>query len=116
VNNNCLQPRTLEFGVTRTPCPCTVYLPNAIRPGTDDLNASLRLFSSCPVASQHLTVYNRWGGVMFEGTTPDAGWNGRSKGRLVEPGVYFAIARYELTDQGRTIQTGTVTQTITVVR
>ncbi|MCH5328026.1 MAG: gliding motility-associated C-terminal domain-containing protein [Coprobacter sp.] len=38
-------------------------------------------------------IYNRWGVEMFHFEDPAKGWDGRYRGRLVEPGVYFYVIR-----------------------
>ncbi len=115
-NRNCLQPRAFEFGVERTDCPCAVYLPNIIQPDAGNGNAALRLFGSCPPQSLRLTVYNRWGGIVFQSDAIDAAWDGRTGGRTVEPGVYLAVAQYEFMDEGGNTQSGTLAQDVLVVR
>ncbi|NDV68392.1 gliding motility-associated C-terminal domain-containing protein [Dysgonomonas sp. 25] len=37
------------------------------------------------------TIFNRWGVKLFQFTDPDKGWDGRYKGKRVNPGVYFYV-------------------------
>lgn len=41
------------------------------------------------VSKFKMVIYNRWGRVVYNGTNPDEGWNGRINGKKAEPGVYF---------------------------
>jgi hypothetical protein len=43
-----------------------------------------------------MKIVNRWGGVVFESSDPDYGWNGRehNTGRLSQNGVYVYIVRF----------------------
>ncbi|HSV76941.1 MAG TPA: gliding motility-associated C-terminal domain-containing protein [Bacteroidales bacterium] len=58
-------------------------LPNAFTPDGDGIND---LFGE----GVHLTIFNRWGLLVYEGTT---GWDGTHKGRNVSPGTYYYIWR-----------------------
>lgn len=37
------------------------------------------------------TIFNRWGNKLYEWTNPDEGWDGKYKGKYVNPGVYFYV-------------------------
>jgi gliding motility-associated-like protein len=58
-------------------------LPNAFTPDGDGIND---LFGE----GVHLTIFNRWGLLVYEGTT---GWDGTHNGRNVSPGTYYYIWR-----------------------
>jgi gliding motility-associated-like protein len=73
------------------------FLPNAFTPDGDGLNdvfkgsgimAGARDFS--------LTIWNRWGALLFETDNPDQGWNGTlmNTGQAVQSGVYVCLVRY----------------------
>jgi len=57
--------------------------PNAFTPDGDGIND---LFG----AGLHLTIFNRWGLLVYEGTN---GWDGTHNGRNVSPGTYYYIWR-----------------------
>lgn len=74
------------------------FLPNAFTPNEDGLNElflgkgffrGLRNF--------RMTVWTRWGDLVFETDDPTEGWNGRynNAGALLPPGVYVYQIRYE---------------------
>lgn len=66
-----------------------VYVPNAFTPDKDGLNdvfkPSLDGFS---IWEYELTIWDRWGEMIFETTDPDAAWDGLCGGSLVQNGVY----------------------------
>ena len=43
-----------------------------------------------------MTIWNRWGELIFETTDPNQGWNGRKNGvgDVVQNGVYLVRAEY----------------------
>jgi hypothetical protein len=94
-----------------------VYIPNAFAPSS--ANAEERTFKlyGVNIASDglELTVYNRWGNVVFSSRSYEqitrVGWDGRNQATQADepPGVYTYALRGTL-NTGRSIQrTGTVT-------
>ncbi|MCU4173659.1 gliding motility-associated C-terminal domain-containing protein [Carboxylicivirga sp. N1Y90] len=47
------------------------------------------------VAKFNMLIYNRWGRMVYKGTNPAEGWDGRINGRKAEPGVYFYMIEAE---------------------
>ena len=39
----------------------------------------------------HMTIYNRWGEIIFETKDLNKGWNGNSNGIPQPPGIYFYV-------------------------
>ncbi len=71
---------------------CPEYeLPNVITPGGDGLNDFFRPFPYRYVESIQLSIYNRWGQLVFETTDPDINWDGSYilNGKQLKSGVYF---------------------------
>lgn len=67
------------------------YVPNAITPDGDLFNESFfPVFTSgVDPLDYHLTIFNRWGEIIFESYNFDYGWNGHyGDGGLVQDGVY----------------------------
>lgn len=65
-----------------------ILLPNAFSPNNDGINDEL-----CPLLTglsgdYKFHIYNRWGQLVFETTTPGTCWNGKFKGQDAEIGVY----------------------------
>jgi gliding motility-associated-like protein len=74
---------------------CPIYeLPNVFTPGGDGYNDFFTpIYPYRYVQDIDMTIYNRWGQVMFETTDPDIRWDGKSQmnGKQVPSGVYFYI-------------------------
>ncbi|MBQ9254430.1 MAG: choice-of-anchor L domain-containing protein [Bacteroidales bacterium] len=71
----------------------TIYFPNAIESGTDDI--TLSVFQPRGTMEWfRLDIYNRWGTKIFEGKDNE-GWNGRlSSGELAPQGTYVYDCYY----------------------
>lgn len=89
------------------------YVPNAFTPNNDHLNHTFKpIFTSgFDLYDYHLTIFNRWGEILFESYNSDIGWNGSYiDGELVEGGVYvWAIEFGESKTDKRNFITGHVT-------
>lgn len=70
---------------------CQVDLPNIFSPNFDRINDEW--CSALPVCAeeQRLTIFDRWGGVLFHVTGQDVCWDGFSNGKPVNPGVYVYL-------------------------
>ena len=93
-----------------------VYIPNAFTPNNDNINDVFQVFTGRGVrALNHMRIYDRWGNVMFEiealnfDDSGSAGWNGESKGRMVDPGVYIYTVEVEFIDDTTLTYRGEVT-------
>lgn len=79
-----------------------VYFPTAISPNGDGQNDAFRPYFGPGVRSVRLLqVFDRWGGLLFEGQGEGAEWNGMQAGVAAGAGNYLFSARLELLD-GRT--------------
>ena len=80
------------------------YAPNAFSPNADGHNDYFTIYGGIEVASiVSLTIFNRWGGVLYEGNNLMSGnelqgWNGFVKGEAADQGVYVWIARIRFID------------------
>ncbi|MBO7464958.1 MAG: gliding motility-associated C-terminal domain-containing protein, partial [Bacteroidales bacterium] len=67
-----------------------IYIPNSFVPESDI--AENRIFRpvlySVPASEYLLTIFDRWGQVVFETRNPEEGWDGRIKGLPARMGVY----------------------------
>lgn len=74
---------------------CPEYqLPNVFSPNSDGFNDAFQPFPYKFVESVDFKVFNRWGGLVFETTDPDLGWDGQHKdsGEPVTDGTYYYTA------------------------
>lgn len=70
-----------------------IYLPNAFTPNDDGQNDILYLRGNL-IDEMYLAIYNRWGELVFESTSPQIGWDGTYKGMKCDPAVfvyYFTV-------------------------
>jgi len=74
-------------------------IPNVITPNDDGINDVF-------MVGEHLSVYNRWGQLIFKGME---GWDGKKKNEKVSPGTYFYIIRYYDQSKNESVLKGTVT-------
>lgn len=85
---------------------CPIYIPNAITPNGDGINERFEVFSPCDIAELQITIYNRWGNIVYKGQNSPAEWpSNRTK-----EGVY--IYAFEYTDpenNKKTVLSGDVT-------
>lgn len=70
-----------------------IVLPNAFSPNGDGSNETFRPSNSCPVEYQ-LTIYNRWGNVIFHTNDISLGWDGTFNGSDAPEGKYSYFASW----------------------
>lgn len=105
--NNCFATDSIEV---KEVCPPRIYVPNIFTPEQDKNNffkisgANLRKFN--------LTIFNRWGEIIFYTENREDSWDGTYKGELMPIGVYAWLITYEgITEEhkGPFKMTGSVT-------
>ena len=71
-----------------------VYFPNCFTPNSDKLNETFVL-KNAPDNEYDLTVYNRWGNIIFQSNDPTHNWDGTYMNRDVPEGVYYFVATFK---------------------
>jgi gliding motility-associated-like protein len=68
-----------------------IWFPNVLTPNSDDFNDFFQADSVNSVKQFRLTIFNRWGTVVYETEDPFFKWDGKdqSNNRDCSPGVYF---------------------------
>lgn len=67
-----------------------IFVPNVITPDGDQFNEIFTpYFTGIDIYDYHLTIYNRWGEILFESYNLATGWNGTYGGEIVPDGVYI---------------------------
>ena len=73
--------------VTIAPCPDEeIYIPNAITPtNVDGINDFFQVYipSSLEIVEFEISIYDRWGKLVFQSTDPNFRWNGKVKGKFL---------------------------------
>lgn len=77
-------------------CTCALGVPNAFSPNGDGLNDQFRpvIEPGCPVYNYQLTIYNRYGALIFSSVDPAIGWDGLYLGQQADLGTYFYECRF----------------------
>ena len=84
-----------------------IYIPNVFNPNAGGEDSTFRIFSNSTSAIQQLSIYDRWGNLIFEGDQ-DASWDGNFGNQPSEAGVYVYKLTFIDDNSGESIQdTGT---------
>jgi gliding motility-associated-like protein len=92
-----------------------IYIPNAFSPNNDGHNDVFMIFSGNDVTRIHyLRIFDRWGEKVFEArdfrpNDPSRGWDGRHRGRFMNPAVFVYVAEVEFIDGSVKLYKGDVT-------
>ncbi|UKN03841.1 PKD domain-containing protein [Paracrocinitomix mangrovi] len=68
------------------------YVPNVFTPDGDSFNQTFKpmFFSGFDIYNYHLTIFDRYGEILFESYNHEVGWDGTyGEGGLVQDGVYI---------------------------
>ncbi|WP_240410149.1 gliding motility-associated C-terminal domain-containing protein [Flavisolibacter nicotianae] len=89
-------------------CMAGLYVPSAFTPNRDGKNDVFRAQVFGLARKFELTVYNRWGQVVFYTVDQARGWDGKVAGIEQETGVYVWTCRYQLDGSPEKLEKGTV--------
>jgi len=91
------------------------FMPNAFSPNDDGLNDEFRPVRRYDyIKTYHLSIYNRWGQIIFETKDIEQGWDGMYNGHLSPNGTYVYKIVYKAHSTGD--ETQTKTGQLTLVR
>ena len=85
----------------------TLFLPNAFTPNSDGVNDIFRLRGSGFISAS-MMILNQWGQLIFKTDNASAGWDGSSRGGLVQNGTYSYIVQIKMTDGKERVMKGNV--------
>jgi len=87
-----------------------IYFPSAFTPNSDGLND---LFGAegniATIKNYSLTIYNRWGEIIFQSNDPLQKWNGKYKGSDSNAGTFVWLAKFIIANHPSEIRKGTIT-------
>lgn len=84
-------------------------IPNIMTLNADGLNDVFNVKLS-GVKDYHCLIYNRWGNLVFEGTSPQLKWDGYTlAGTRAVSGVYFVVIEVNFLSGNKLTYTGTLT-------
>jgi gliding motility-associated-like protein len=72
----------------------------AFSPDGNGVNETFKLLTTNFNGDYELTVYNRWGQLVFKTNDPRSAWDGYFNGKLVEKGTYDYYVRYRWDSAG----------------
>jgi gliding motility-associated-like protein len=85
-----------------------IALPDIFSPNGDGYNDVLRVLGP-GVKEMNLMIYNRYGQLVFSSTKQENGWDGKHKGKQLDPGVFGWYLEYTLNNGFKGKQKGNVT-------
>ncbi len=72
------------------PCEKDIVIPNVFTPSGDNLNETYYIKDLCPIQDFRITIFNRWGNIVYESSDYAFHWDGvDSNGRDCSEGVYY---------------------------
>ncbi|HOY06432.1 MAG TPA: choice-of-anchor L domain-containing protein [Saprospiraceae bacterium] len=94
-----------------------IYIPNAFSPWNDDNQNDIVLVFASPTQVLNVRkfyIFDRWGDMVFERENfppndPQFGWNGRIKGKLMDPAVFVYYAVVDIIDGRIVVKMGDIT-------
>ena len=75
--------------------PFVLFAPNTFIPDGDGLNDVFNVITDFEILSWELSIYNRWGEMVFRTESLQQGWDGYYKGALSQDGIYSYVIRYK---------------------
>jgi gliding motility-associated-like protein len=85
-----------------------LYLPSAFTPNHDGKNDVFRPSVFGNLLHYRLTIYNRWGQLVFQTSDPKKGWEGKVAGTLQDTGAFVWICDYHLEGSERKTERGSL--------
>jgi gliding motility-associated-like protein len=64
------------------------FIPNAFSPNGDELNDRFQPVTAVDLKDYTLTIYNRWGELIYQSQNQHKGWDGMHQGKPVPQGTY----------------------------
>ncbi len=90
--NSCKAVDTVQL----VPCNIELLIPNAFSPNGDGLNDAFRpIFRGFETFMFNMSIYTKWGQLIFTTTDAITGWDGTIDGVPAAPGVYVYVISYE---------------------
>ncbi|MEO7532115.1 MAG: PKD domain-containing protein [Sediminibacterium sp.] len=85
-----------------------IDVPNAFSPNGDGINDKVRV-RGFGIAKMSFTIYNRWGKIVYQGTDPAEGWDGKVNGRIQPLEVYHYTLQVEFSSKEKVTKKGDIT-------
>jgi gliding motility-associated-like protein len=69
----------------------SIHIPNVFSPNNDGVNDVMTIKTQGIAALQKLTVFDRYGAIVYSSREPQKGWNGQSAKGNLPAGTYYYI-------------------------
>ncbi|WP_420149927.1 gliding motility-associated C-terminal domain-containing protein [Spirosoma sp.] len=92
---------TVDYGA----CDCILYAPNSFTPNGDGQNDVFLAYGCGDITITSLSIFNRWGEIVFHTDKLPFQWDGYYHGELCPGGVYAWSIQYRL-KQGKQVKPG----------
>ncbi len=88
----------LNLSILPKNCADNLFVPNAFSPNADGQNDRFQVFlnEEVQIHRYQLSIYDRWGNLLFQTTEPTNFWDGRHGADPVPAGIYFYSLFYEV--------------------
>lgn len=88
-----------------------VFIPSGFSPNSDQHNDEFMVFGSMNLAEFHISVFDRWGKIVFESNNINETWNGKFKNGVENcpESVYTVVVHYTTAQNVKRQKVGTVT-------
>ncbi len=73
---------------------CRPYLPNIFNPNSTSGNQNFGALTPCILTHYSLSIFDRWGSLVFQSSDQSNMWNGKLNGDKIVPGVYSYLCSY----------------------
>jgi gliding motility-associated-like protein len=94
--------------VNQKDCLKGLFVPTAFTPNGDGRNDVFKALLFGNIRSFELSVFNRWGQLVFRSNDPMKGWDGRFGGNNQNTGTYVWVCKYQLGEEPLKTERGTV--------
>ncbi|WP_439694614.1 MBG domain-containing protein [Mucilaginibacter sp. AW1-7] len=97
--------------LTITPLPLSISIPNTFTPNGDGVNDSWEISALAFYSNKIVSVYNRFGALVFHSVGYGIPWDGTLNGRRLPVGTYYYIISVDVSKK-----TETISGSITLIR
>lgn len=98
---SCKEEITEEITIESEDCKCVFYFPNVITPNGDEINDGFRVLSDCALMNYQMSIFNRWGTMLFNSDHPEESWPLNHQVADIQPGVYIARITFMVFENGQ---------------
>ena len=105
--NQCFE-KEITYYVRQKDCLCEIYAPNTFSPDANNINDQWLPVSTCELEEYALTIYDRYGNIIFEADDATLGWDGIIKGEKAQTGTYTYTLSYKPVNLHRNEKSGQI--------